>query len=147
MLPARHDQTEFGQNMTFHLGRSKQPARFSRYDYTQKAEYWAVIWGTALMAVTGIVLWFPAFAVRIMPSWIVTASQTVHFYEAWLATLAIVVWHFFFVMFHPEQYPMSWTWLTGKISEDEVRHHHRRWWDEEFGPKQEQERGRDDPEE
>jgi hypothetical protein len=62
-----------------------------------------------------------------LPLWAVTAAQTVHLYEAWLATLAVLVWHFFFVIFHPEEYPMSWTWLTGKISLEHVRLRHGRW--------------------
>jgi cytochrome b subunit of formate dehydrogenase len=80
------------------------------------------------MIATGFILWFPAQFSMILPSWVITASQTVHLYEAWLATLAIVVWHFFFVIAHPEEYPMSWTWLTGKMSLENVRHHHKRWY-------------------
>ena len=57
-----------------------------------------------------------------------SVAQTIHLYEAWLASLAIIVWHFFFVIFHPEEYPMSWTWLTGKISLDHIRHRHGRWY-------------------
>ena len=57
----------------------------------------------------------------------VTISQTIHYYEAWLATLAILVWHFFFVIFHPEAYPMSWTWITGKMPMEAVRKHHAGW--------------------
>ena len=81
------------------------------------------------MIATGFVLWFPAELSPLLPRWAVSACQTVHFYEAWLATLAIVVWHFFFVIFHPEEYPMSWTWLTGKISLDQVKHRHGRWYE------------------
>ena len=68
------------------------------------------------MTATGLVLWFPEATARLFPSWTIAASQTIHFYEAWLATLAIVVWHFFFVIFHPDVYPMSWAWLTGRMS-------------------------------
>jgi len=68
----------------------------------------------------------------VFPTWIVSISETIHFYEAWLATLAIVVWHFFFVLFHPEVYPMSWIWLTGKMPEHEARAVHGRWYDEEL---------------
>jgi hypothetical protein len=82
------------------------------------------------MILTGLILWFPQWSVKILPSWIVPAAQTVHYYEAWLATLAVLVWHFFFVIFHPEEYPMSWTWLTGKMSEESVKRHHARWYKE-----------------
>ena len=130
LLPGKNDITELTQNLKYHTGHSDTPPAFGRYDYTQKAEYWALIWGTILMIATGAVLWFPAELSPILPSWAVSISQTIHLYEAWLATLAIIVWHFFFVIFHPEEYPMSWTWLTGKMSAESVKHHHKGWYEE-----------------
>ncbi|MBK6765719.1 MAG: cytochrome b/b6 domain-containing protein [bacterium] len=134
LLPGKSDISEMTGNMAYHLNRSKEAPRFDRYDYSQKAEYWALIWGTILMIATGFVLWFPAELSPLLPAWAVPVSQTIHLYEAWLATLAIVVWHFFFVIFHPEEYPMSWTWLTGKISLDLVKHRHRRWYEKLTSP-------------
>ena len=130
------DLRDLVQNLRYYTWRSKDRVKFGRYDYSQKAEYWALIWGTILMAVTGLVLWFPVQATRFLPSIVVTAAQTVHYYEAWLATLAILVWHFFFVIFHPEEYPMSWTWLTGKMSRRAVQEHHTRWYEEEIAQRE-----------
>jgi cytochrome b subunit of formate dehydrogenase len=141
MTPNARDAKDFIDNMRFYTWRTMRRARFGRYDYTQKAEYWALVWGTALMALTGIVLWFPAWATGLFPTWIVSISETIHFYEAWLATLAIVVWHFFFVIFHPEVYPMSWIWLTGKMPEHEARAVHGRWYDEELADGRDEENG------
>jgi len=132
MAPTARDARDLVDNMRFYTWRSPRRVRFGRYDYTQKAEYWALVWGTVLMALTGIVLWFPAWATGLFPAWIVSISETIHFYEAWLATLAIIVWHFFFVIVHPEVYPMSWIWLTGKMPEHEARTVHGRWYDEEL---------------
>ncbi len=132
MLPAFRDITDVKTTMWYYLGFSKEKPRHGRYDYTQKAEYWALIWGTVIMALTGFVLWFPETAVKVFPSWIVTASQTIHYYEAWLATLAIIVWHFFFVIFYPGEYPMNWAWITGKMTRRAVREHHARWYEEEL---------------
>jgi len=50
--------------------------------------------------------------------------RTIHFYEACLATLAILVWHLYFVILSPNIYPMSTVWLTGKISEEEMEDEH-----------------------
>ncbi len=132
IAPNLRDAGEMVQNMKYYTFRSDRKVKFSRYDYSQKAEYWALVWGTLVMIFTGVVLWFPEVAVRYMPSWIIGASQTVHYYEAWLATLAILIWHFFFVIFHPEEYPMSWTWITGKMSEETVKEHHLGWFEEEL---------------
>jgi formate dehydrogenase gamma subunit len=130
MLPGKRDVKELAENLKYHVGRSGKYPAFGRYDYSQKAEYWALIWGTILMIATGFVLWFPAELSPILPAWAVSISQTIHLYEAWLATLAIIVWHFFFVIFHPEEYPMSWTWLTGKMSLDSVKENHKGWYKE-----------------
>jgi len=134
MLPDPRDAGDIVANLKYHTWRSGEAAKFGRYDYSQKMEYWALIWGTLLMIVTGFILWFPEEAVAFLPHWAVSASQTIHYYEAWLASLAILVWHFFFVIFHPEEYPMSWTWLTGRMSREFVKHHHRRWFEEEVEP-------------
>jgi len=34
------------------------------------------------------------------------------------------VWHFFFVIFHPEEYPMSVTWLNGRMTLHHLRSRH-----------------------
>ncbi|HSR69948.1 MAG TPA: cytochrome b/b6 domain-containing protein [Acidobacteriota bacterium] len=148
MIPGRKDLADFFDYMRYHLGLRKEPARFGRYDYTQKAEYWALVWGTAVMALSGLVLWFPAASVRWFPSWVVQASEVLHYYEAWLAMLAILVWHFFFVLLHPAAYPMSWAWLTGRMSKDEVRHLHPEWYremEEEARRKKEEEPKAEEP--
>lgn len=129
LLPGKDDFGDLRDTMAYHMKLDPKPPRYGRYDYSQKAEYWALIWGTIAMIATGIVLWFPSELSPLLPNWAISACQTIHFYEAWLATLAIVVWHFFFVIFHPEEYPMSWTWLTGKIPLEHVEHRHGRWYD------------------
>jgi len=132
MAPSTQDVRDLAANMSYHTLRTPVRPGFGRYDYTQKAEYWALVWGTALMAVTGLVLWLPNLATSLAPAWIVSISETIHFYEAWLATLAIIIWHLFFVIFHPEVYPMSWIWLTGQMPEHEARSLHGRWYDAEL---------------
>jgi formate dehydrogenase gamma subunit len=136
IAPSRLDARQMLDNLRFHVWLRREHPEFGRYDYTQKAEYWALIWGTVVMAVTGIVLWFPVQMVRFLPAWAVTASQTIHYYEAWLATLAVLVWHFFFVVFHPEAYPMSWTWLTGKMSREAALRHHTQWYRDQLAARQ-----------
>ena len=130
LWPNKEDVTQVWQNLKFHMGLTKERPQFGFYDYTEKAEYWALVWGTIIMALTGFILWFPTSFTAFLPAWIVKIAETIHLYEAWLATLAIAVFHFFFVIFHPEQYPMSFTWLTGEMTESEVKHHHPAWYAE-----------------
>jgi hypothetical protein len=41
-----------------------------------------------------------------------------------LATLAIIVWHFYHVISTPDIYPVSWTWCDGKISKHQQEEEH-----------------------
>ncbi len=124
LMPRVDDVTGFWANMRYYLGLSGVKPKFGRWDYTEKAEYLALIWGTAVMVITGFILWFPEVLLRYLPTWAFETAEVIHYFEAWLATLAIIVWHWFFVIFHPEKYPMSLTWMNGKITEEELKHHH-----------------------
>ena len=114
--------------MKYHLGFTKEKPQFERFGYVEKAEYWALVWGTAVMVFTGFVLWFPTWATGIFPPWIVKVSEVLHYYEAWLATLAIVFYHMFFAIFHPEDYPINLTGFTGKIPEEEAKERFPAWY-------------------
>ncbi len=125
MMPRPSDLSFALRSITYYIGLRKSPPESEYYDYTEKAEYWALIWGTIVMAATGLILWFPTFIDgKWAEVWFIKVSETIHFYEAILATLAILVWHFFFVIFHPKQYPMSLVWVDGKMSINRLKHHH-----------------------
>jgi formate dehydrogenase gamma subunit len=126
MLPRFEDVKEVVQNLGYLLGLRAEPPRFDRFSYIEKAEYWALIWGSVVMAATGFLLWFENWTLHYLPKWALDLATIVHYYEAWLATLAIIVWHFYYVIFNPDIYPMNWTWLTGKVSEEMLRHEHPR---------------------
>ncbi|MDP6777277.1 MAG: cytochrome B, partial [Candidatus Latescibacteria bacterium] len=89
-----------------------------------KAEYWALAWGSVIMTVTGFALWFENTSLRLIPKWGLDVATAIHYYEAWLAVLAIVVWHFYWVIFNPKMYPMSLVWLTGRMSEEQMAEEH-----------------------
>ena len=59
-----------------------------------------------------------------LPTWAFETFEVVHYFEAWLAVLAILVWLMFFVIFHPEKYPMEFIWMDGKITAEDLKHHH-----------------------
>ena len=124
LMPTVDDIKDLVLNIKYHLGWSSERPKFPRFDYAEKAEYLALIWGVIVMGASGFVLWFPEIFIGILPSWLFETSEVIHYYEAWLATLAILVWHWFFVIFHPEKYPISLTWMDGKITEEELKHHH-----------------------
>jgi cytochrome b subunit of formate dehydrogenase len=122
MVPQVRDVREFGAHMAHQLGRTAVPPAFGRFRYIEKAEYWALVWGTAVMVGTGLILWFPERLDG--PRWLVRVAEAVHLYEAWLALLAIVVWHLFFVMLRPGTFPLSFTVISGRMDPEELEHEH-----------------------
>jgi hypothetical protein len=65
------------------------------------------------MIATGLALWGNNLMLALFPKLWLDLATSVHFYEALLATLAIVVWHFYTVIFDPDVYPLDTAWLTG----------------------------------
>ncbi len=124
MIPKLSDLRQAMDTILYYLKIIKKKPYYGKYDYTEKAEYWALIWGTIVMGITGFILWFPTLIGDWAPIWFIKVNETIHFYEAILASLAILVWHWFFVIFHPREYPMSFTWVDGKMSLANYRHHH-----------------------
>ena len=124
LLPAWRDLTDPWKVLRYNLGFAPEKPRFDRFSYMEKAEYWALIWGTLLMGATGVILWFENTSIGLFTKLGFDISRTVHFYEAILATLAILVWHFYFVIFNPDIYPMNLAWLTGRVSEREMLDDH-----------------------
>jgi cytochrome b subunit of formate dehydrogenase/ribosomal protein S27AE len=100
--------------LAFNLGlrRTSPPGR--RWNYAEKAEYWALVWGSVVMIVTGAMLIFTTTVLRLLPKVWHDVAQVIHYYEALLATLAILVWHLYWVIFDPKEYPMNPAWLIGK---------------------------------
>ena len=124
MLPGMHDFTQFGEMMGFNLGLRKEHPHFGRFSYVEKAEYWALVWGTAVMGITGLMLWFDNFFVNWLPKGFLDVMLVIHYYEAWLAFLAIVIWHMYSTVFSPKMYPMNPSWLTGFMPEEQFKAEH-----------------------
>jgi cytochrome b subunit of formate dehydrogenase len=114
MLPAWRDLHELRERVRWFLGRRPDMPRSPALGYVEKLEYLAVVWGTLIMAASGFVLWFETWSLAHFPKWFLDVATVVHFYEAALATLAILVWHFYAVIFDPLVYPMDTAWLGGR---------------------------------
>jgi cytochrome b subunit of formate dehydrogenase/nitrate/TMAO reductase-like tetraheme cytochrome c subunit len=114
MRPSIHDVHELRDKVKWFFGKLDVMPKSPPVNYAEKAEYLALVWGTVVMAVTGFILWFENWSLANMPKWVSDLSTVVHFYEAILATLAILVWHFYFVFLDPLVYPMDTAWLTGR---------------------------------
>jgi cytochrome b subunit of formate dehydrogenase len=118
LWPRRQDVPEALMNFSYNLGVLSRRPPISSHSYIEKAEYWAVVWGTAIMGATGIMLWANNWMLRYLPKSIIDIATSIHLYEAILATLAIVVWHFYSVIFDPDVYPLETAFLNGVSVKD-----------------------------
>ncbi len=123
-LPRWKDATDVRDMVLWMIGRRDHRPRFDRFTYGEKAEYWALIWGTIVMSVTGLALWAKVWVGSVVAGWWIDVALTIHFWEAVLATLSILVWHFYHVLFDPDVYPMNYAWLDGKVSPEFYEHEH-----------------------
>ena len=107
MAPQIHDLRDLQDMLSYNLGFSPTRPTLGHISYVQKIEYLAFMWGTVVMAVTGLTLWFNTLTLRYFPKWVLDAATALHFYEAILATFAILIWHMYTVVFDPDVYPLD----------------------------------------
>ena len=144
MLVRGKDFADVLGNFRYYLGISKEKPKIARFGYAEKAEYWAVVWGTILMGLTGLMIWFKLGVFGFLPRWTIDIALAIHFYEAVLATLAIIVWHFYHVIFDPDVYPVNFAFLDGRVSEEHFRDEHELAYEEQQTAEQEEQAGRED---
>jgi cytochrome b subunit of formate dehydrogenase len=121
MMPQPRDVTQFFQQMKWFFGRAPYP-KHEHFTYWEKFDYWAVLWGTAIMGAAGLILWFPVAAARILPGWMFNVALFVHGAEASLAIGFIFVVHFFNGHLRPEKFPMDLVIFTGTVTDQELKH-------------------------
>jgi formate dehydrogenase gamma subunit len=115
-LPVKKDLKDVTDSARYLTGLSAAKPKIARFGYAEKMEYWAVVWGTIIMGATGLMIWLKMDVTRFLPRWAVDVALTIHYYEAILACMAIVVWHFYHVIFDPDVYPLNWACWKGKVS-------------------------------
>lgn len=120
MLPWIDDARHIFQDVMYYLGLRRQRAYYGRYNYAEKMEYLAVVWGTLLMGLTGFMMWNPIATARFLPGQAIPAAKAAHGGEAVLAVLAIILWHFYHV--HLKKFNKSM--FTGHLTREEMEHEH-----------------------
>ncbi|MDO8644886.1 MAG: cytochrome b/b6 domain-containing protein, partial [bacterium] len=124
LIPGWNDFIEAGLYLQYLIGRRAEKPLFGRFTYWEKMEYWSVVWGVIIMGGTGLLLWFKGWTSGFLPKWGLDIVTLIHYLEAILATLAIVFGHFYFVIANPDVSPMSFTWLSGRISKEVALEEH-----------------------
>ncbi len=120
MLPGTKDVFDALNSVMFNLGFKKERPKMGRYNFTEKAEYWAMAWGLVLMGLTGFILLNPIATTNLLPGQIIPAAKSAHGWEAVLAVLALILWHGYNV--HLKTFNKSM--FTGHISRHEMEEEH-----------------------
>ncbi len=124
LLPKLQDVKDFFHQIGYFLGLKKDRPLFGRFSYIEKFDYWAVYWGMVVMITSGYILWFKVQAINEFGKSIYDIAMEAHSDEALLATLAIVIWHFYNVHFNPKRFPGSLTWWNGKMDLKDFKEEH-----------------------
>ena len=120
MLPGVRDIRAAVNAVKYYFGFNKKAPQQGRYSFEEKAEYWAVVWGTVVMVLTGFMLWNPIATTRFLPGEFIPAAKAAHSAEALLAVLAIFLWHFYHVLVKTFNRSM----FTGYLNEEQMRDEH-----------------------
>lgn len=121
MVPQPKDFADFFGMLKWFAGLGPRP-KVEHFAYWEKFDYWAVLWGTAIMGAAGLILWFPVLASRVLPGWMFNVALFVHGAEASLAIGFIFAIHFFNGHLRPGKFPMDLVIFTGTVSAHELEH-------------------------
>ncbi len=120
MMPKLKDFKDLVGMIMYNLDRRPRRPEFDRYSIEEKIEYWALLWGTPLMIITGIMMWFPIQITAFLPGSSIPIARALHTWEALLATMAILTWH----MYHTVIKEKNTSIFTGYMTEQEMEHEH-----------------------
>lgn len=120
MLPGWKDVVDAMQALAYNFRLSDKPPHMGKYNYAEKAEYWALVWGTVVMMVTGYMLWNPIATTAIFPGEVIPIARTAHGLEAVLAVLSILTWH----MYHVHIKRFNKSMFTGYMGREEMEEEH-----------------------
>jgi len=124
MVPTKQDFRDSIQQIGWYLGLAKEPAKFDRYDYRQKFEYWGMVIGSLVMVVTGLILYLPIPFTRLFPGELVPVALVAHSNEGLMAFLVVITWHIYNAHLSPDVFPFDTAIFTGKISRERMHHEH-----------------------
>jgi formate dehydrogenase gamma subunit len=120
IFPTWQDVRDAWQMLKYLFFLSEKKPGFGKYNFEQKFTYWFLFMGIGVMVITGLILWFPVLWTRLFPGGTIPAAQLAHSSEAIVATVFVVLWHFYHV--HLERLNLSI--FTGQLNEQDMRAYH-----------------------
>ena len=124
ILPGPQDFRDCGEHLKYLVGKREGLPPMGRYTWFEKLDYFGLMWGFAVMGISGLAMLYMDTALQFLPlAWFQTLWAA-HSEEAMLATLFLLIIHMYHVHFSPERFPMTLTWLHGRISHEEMEKYH-----------------------
>jgi cytochrome b subunit of formate dehydrogenase len=114
------DARDLWDTIRHNLGFLPEPPKMPKFNFGEKVEYWAVIWGTAVMVITGFMLWNPIASTAILPGQFIPAALAAHGGEAVLAVLSILIWHMYNVLVKHRNFSI----FTGNLPRHQMEEEH-----------------------
>ncbi len=118
------DLKDFVIDILYSLNISQRPAEFEKYSYREKFQYWGVATGVLIMTFTGLILWFQDISMSLMPKWCIDLTFVIHGGAGLVIFFLLFIWHLYDVHLSPFNFPMDWSWLTGKVSLEKLKKTH-----------------------
>ncbi|RPJ69065.1 MAG: cytochrome C [Acidobacteria bacterium] len=124
LVPTRQDFVDAITQLRYYLGVSEVQAKFDKFDYKQKFEYWGLVLGAVIVISTGLILLFPIETTWFLPGEVIPAAKLAHGNEGLMAFLVVIIWHIYNAHLNPDVFPFDTSIFTGKIALDRLRHEH-----------------------
>jgi cytochrome b subunit of formate dehydrogenase len=104
-------------------GRIQRP-RYHKYDAEQLFGYWGVYWGIAILGIPGLfmILWGPSVLDGVL--WIM------HYKEAILAVVFLLLVHITYTHFRPTHFPINMVFIHGRMPLKRIKEDHPEWYEE-----------------
>lgn len=124
MVMNLRDARQLGHLLMHLLFLRKTRPDADRFSAEEKFEYFGVFWGTVLLGITGLLMWFNNWTTEHLTGRVLTIAMLVHTFEAFLALLHVGIIHIIGVVFSPPVFPVSPAMFTGDTPADEYAEAH-----------------------
>lgn len=124
MLTNPREIRQFFQLLGYLLFIRKHRPEGDRFTLKEKFEYFGVFWGTVLLGITGLLMWFNGWTTQHFPGRVLTVMLVIHGFEAFLALLHVGVIHLIGVIFSPVVFPISKAMFGGDTPAGELAEVH-----------------------